>query len=676
MVEIITKDGISLDLDPSAEFEIEMENPMLSDSHIPVAFSTSILFLPTLKNKKVFGYISAMLQDPTIKKIEASIHAGGIPLFYGILEYDSIGDGNLNYTFTGRDLEEEWGEYIHELKTMTVWKGENANYHHIISNTPLGAILGIHRGQINSRHFDFPMLVNQDAMTEIEHKNNLGKSPIEPGVKYNNYWWGVFSAPITPAVRVSYILSQIFNNVSIDKEIENRINNLAILALHRSRPLCNYGLQQDENRYLVLPIADMLPECSVCDLVANILKMFCSSFFRDGQKFAIKCNKEIITKKADRIWDDKLSTVISLTKEPSYSYEFAYSNDDENSYTAETEGDGSEGSILEAVGMANVVDLAEKSKDDYVAIRENRTGDMFSGRAVEITLDSGKKTLSSIDMIYHNLGEEPSMSAEGDTFDNTVDFKCVKCIPIHHTSNEGETAYHQCPIIKLSAAGDNRPTDVMIGCLLNGQLVDKGVAFVRQGHYNGGWVAEESNEETIDELCSISPDLLYRKYHSDFAEWISKERRVVSADVALSLPEIASLRMYDKISVFNQLFLIKKISYGFSVQSDFVSSKVDLIECNTTPVNAVNGIWMNKRFSIDDGATFYIQSEHPVETDVIIACQYTSGGEEKSSILRILKGGTKSNVIYGVPNTESLTIEQKIGADRVFSYVWKGFVNQ
>lgn len=90
MIRILTDKGVSLDIDPSAEFEIEYENPMLDDSHMPVPFSTSITFLSTPVNCKVFGYLSAMMLEPSVKKLSAVIEAGGIPLFYGTLLFDSI----------------------------------------------------------------------------------------------------------------------------------------------------------------------------------------------------------------------------------------------------------------------------------------------------------------------------------------------------------------------------------------------------------------------------------------------------------------------------------------------------------------------------------------------------------------------------------------------------------
>lgn len=112
MIRILTSDGASLDLEPSAEFELEYENPMLDDSHIPVPFSTSIAFLSTPVNCKVFGYLSAMMLEPSVKKLSAVIEVGGSPLFYGTLLFDSIEEKHLNYTFAGRDIQVEWSKKL------------------------------------------------------------------------------------------------------------------------------------------------------------------------------------------------------------------------------------------------------------------------------------------------------------------------------------------------------------------------------------------------------------------------------------------------------------------------------------------------------------------------------------------------------------------------------------
>ena len=100
MVRIMTKDFTELDLTKGFEFQIEMENPMLEEDHIPSAFSTQISFPPSPVNRRVFGYTPAMFLAPNVKRLEASVWIGGVPFVSGTLVYDGIEDGCLMYTFT------------------------------------------------------------------------------------------------------------------------------------------------------------------------------------------------------------------------------------------------------------------------------------------------------------------------------------------------------------------------------------------------------------------------------------------------------------------------------------------------------------------------------------------------------------------------------------------------
>jgi len=123
MIEIITGDGTSLDLKPNEEFEVTLEQPLLSEDHIPVPYSTSISFLPTVKNRKTFGYLGAMMLAPQVLRLSVEIRCNGIPMFYGVLEYESIEDGNLNYTFSGKNIEDSYQGYIHEVDHLTNIEG-------------------------------------------------------------------------------------------------------------------------------------------------------------------------------------------------------------------------------------------------------------------------------------------------------------------------------------------------------------------------------------------------------------------------------------------------------------------------------------------------------------------------------------------------------------------------
>ena len=123
MVRILTKDYTELDLTKGFEFQIEMENPMLDEEHIPSAFSTQISFPPSPVNRKVFGYTPAMFLAPNVKRLEASVWIGGVPFVTGTLVYDGIEDGCLMYTSTEKVVELEgkiWEKSILEFDTGSI----------------------------------------------------------------------------------------------------------------------------------------------------------------------------------------------------------------------------------------------------------------------------------------------------------------------------------------------------------------------------------------------------------------------------------------------------------------------------------------------------------------------------------------------------------------------------
>ena len=119
MIEIITEDGKSLDIAPDMVFTIESENPLLSDELMPVPFSTSISFLPTRNNKTVFGYLDTMMLEPSVKTLSVTIFFSGVPIIKGSLTYDGIEDGKLNYTFSGKNVENDLSGCIYEVQGLT-----------------------------------------------------------------------------------------------------------------------------------------------------------------------------------------------------------------------------------------------------------------------------------------------------------------------------------------------------------------------------------------------------------------------------------------------------------------------------------------------------------------------------------------------------------------------------
>lgn len=69
MVDILTSTGILLDISPDAEFDLTIENPIFSDERISAPWSTDIAFLPTLRNKRAFGYMGALMSAPSVTEL-------------------------------------------------------------------------------------------------------------------------------------------------------------------------------------------------------------------------------------------------------------------------------------------------------------------------------------------------------------------------------------------------------------------------------------------------------------------------------------------------------------------------------------------------------------------------------------------------------------------------------
>ena len=651
MIEIITASGVSLDLDPTYEFEIEMENPMLDDTHIPIAYSTSIAFLPTAKNKAVFGYLAAMYREPDVKQLSVSIHAGGIPLFWGRLEYESMEDGKLNYTFAGRDLEDEWSGYIHKLSHLTT-RIIRRNNSYIQQFDQF--LKSIRDGKLDFiKDFELPMIVGEENITDVEYsKNDIGAENVSLMAKYHNYYWTPLLSVVTPAVKVASILSEAFRSISVSEKISTLYEALAILGLHRSKQLCAlYGLQQMDNYDLILDVADTLPECTVLDLVTNITRLFCASIFREGQSFVLKTNREVLADSTIIDWTNKVLDEYSLSREESSSYSFGYSNDDsENTYTTESESSGAtSGSIVDVSNMLSVIQTIENSSE-YVAVRNLATGDMYSGKKMTVTTATNSKyTLPYMDMLLHKLHKVTSDDKKENSFDNSVDFKCVRCIPVAsvYDLNPSITLHQVCPIIKFPAAEDERSSDIWIGALINNQLVNKGVYFERPSSTIHSNIGEWANSN-----LSIDPAVLYRRFHRHFAEWLAENRRVITMDVFLSLQEIADLRLYRKIMVYGQVFFIKKITHTFVANIDHIATRVELIEAPMTVSEDDKNIVNIEYWGDYKDMKFKAVSKYKVTSEVVVTVEvYDQSSESGQSAvtLTIPLNSTQSETKTGIP---------------------------
>jgi hypothetical protein len=579
MIRILTDKGVSLDIDPSAEFEIEYENPMLDDSHMPVPYSTAVALLPSATNCKALGYFPSMMLEPITKNIPVTIEVGGIPLFSGALTYDSIEDGKLNYTFSGRDMEAEWSKKIWQLDIFS-YKG--ANVGNVINDVVNGNISGV----------SAPLMVNPSSVADSVYKDDNGKTNrVDVNAKYLNCpliiadegisAYGIFAySGFTPVIDIDRILAA-FPDVWSARP---SFSPLAIVGRYPSSVL-HYKIRQidggasaaeqarpsySEGNY---NLAETLPDITMAELVNNLAKIHCAAVYYDGDKLKYVRFNDVLAASAED-WSGKISDEYSLDKEDICQYTFGFADDDSSGYGSSSL---TEATIADEVpmvaGLSKV--LAAAAAGDYTAVQEAFTGDVFSGKFIYFR---GNKVYLE-DMVFHNTKSRESEvpGSDASSFDAKSDFTPVRTIPEvlykGTPSSSYSPIYRVAPLVAQIPSDSDRDTKVYVGYVYGGQMSDSGYTLGPDGKdlFCGGPLTK------LDYPSLMSVDDLWMKYHENFATWLSSERQCVTADLNLSLFDICNFRMYRLVYFNARRWVVRKLTLTFNVNSDSVSARGEFL---------------------------------------------------------------------------------------------------
>lgn len=579
MIRILTDKGVSLDIDPSAEFEIEYENPMLDDSHMPVPYSTAVALLPSATNCKALGYFPSMMLEPIAKNIPVTIEVGGIPLFSGALTYDSIEDGKLNYTFSGRDMEAEWSKKIWQLDIFS-YKG--ANVGNVINDVVNGNISGV----------SAPLMVNPSSVADSVYKDDSGKTNrVDVNAKYLNCpliiadegisAYGIFAySGFTPVIDIDRILAA-FPDVWSARP---SFSPLAIVGRYPSSVL-HYKIRQidggasaaeqarpsySEGNY---NLAETLPDITMAELVKNLAKIHCAAVYYDGDKLKYVRFNDVVAASAED-WSGKISDEYSLDKEDICQYTFGFADDDSSGYGSSSL---TEATIADEVpmvaGLSKV--LAAAGAGDYTAVQEAFTGDVFSGKFIYFR---GNKVYLE-DMVFHNTKSRESEvpGSDASSFDAKSDFTPVRTIPEvlykGTPSSSYSPIYRVAPLVAQIPSDSDRDTKVYVGYVYGGQMSDSGYTLGPDGKdlFCGGPLTK------LDYPSLMSVDDLWMKYHENFATWLSSERQCVTADLNLSLFDICNFRTYRLVYFNARRWVVRKLTLTFNVNSDSVSARGEFL---------------------------------------------------------------------------------------------------
>lgn len=530
MTEILTSTGIFLDLSPDTEFEVTIENPMLGDDRVIEPWSTDIGFPPTATNKRAFGWIDALLLEPSVREIGATIIVYGIHLWTGTLVYDGISDGKANYTFTSRDYSAEWSKKLYQLPFL----GDEYYGLEYMQRVLAGTVDGVKAPLVVNR----ALVASHGFVGESWNSNRKYRNAVDCGEPSDGF---------IPAVTVLKILSQALGErLDIGDGLKGLFGCLAVFGTMWSK-----FLPATKSGTYSLNVFDSFPDVGLNDFIEAICRMSCSAVYSYRGRQCLIGFEEVAASSDVAVWDDRVSD------------DFEVSGIDGQGYSLSL-GDSSGTSIAGTDSVEYKVDdlssvAGQASRDEYRTVRHSRSGDVYSVKKLSSYLNS--IVLKDVEWITDRLGGRDAYETAGeDIYDSKVDLKPAVCAPIKFSDQPFDTKapYYtgMAPIIDIPGIEDSRPTSACIALLGHGQATDNGYVMTMED----GAASGKGYGEDVDLGYRLEPEWLFEHYHKSFAEWLARRRSAIKVDVDLSVYELAALKIWTKVSIHGRLYVISKIS--------------------------------------------------------------------------------------------------------------------
>lgn len=586
--------GRTLDITPGQEITFTLENPLFADDRMPVAVSTGIEFPLSPTNKAEFRFVNVMMIPPAVQKIPAAIIFEGFELFSGELQFDEFSDQTLKYTFVGADATEAFSGNIHEIACRDYGGMAMSTF---VQNARKG----------NYPDIGLPMIVRKANSAKIEYPTAAGEAECSSIDKYANYLY-TNTPYIIPAIKAAYLLEKIHPRLIFPSQVQDYLDRMAILGTYKPEAWQNdrYGIPYTtpswNNPYIGdgFNAAEALPEMTKTEFVINILKMFCATIFPEKGRYSVRTNSSILQDKTFIDWTQKVSDVYAIVAGETGSYSLEYANG-EQSYDPAKEEDFGEELAQSIYSASNYEELISKfrTSDNYVDVRVTFSGNVYSGKAVKaylywsrpsgvtggVIFNKTETSIPLIDIVFQanvNKVELSEGGGDGQNYENNIGFICTPCIPANvatliytGSTNAQVTLRAMAPVVDIPTVGGNRPSDVYIGLLIENNFFDQGNYFTRPEPYIDGGT-EMSN--TRYSIAIGGTNGLYAKFHETFAQWQVKKKDSVKADVVLSPADIAQLKLWRKIMLYNRLFLIKTMEITLSDKATVAFANAEFVE--------------------------------------------------------------------------------------------------
>lgn len=586
--------GRTLDITPGQEITLTLENPLFADDRMPVAVSTGIEFPLSPTNKVEFRFVDVMMIPPAVQKIPAAIIFEGFELFSGELQFDEFSDQTLKYTFVGADATEAFSGNIHEIACRDYGGMAMSTF---VQNARKGDYPDI----------GLPMIVRKANSAKIEYPTAAGEAECSSIDKYANHLY-TNTPYIIPAIKAAYLLEKIHPKLIFPSQIQDYLDRMAILGTYKPEAWQNdrYGIPYTtpswSNPYIGdgFNAAEALPEMTKAEFIANILKMFCATIFPEKGYYNVRSNSSILQDKTFIDWTQKVSDIYAIVAGEAGSYSLEYANGEQN-YDPAKEEEFDEELAQSIYSASNYEELISKfrTSDNYVDVRVTFSGNVYSGKAVKAYLywsrspgvmgkpifNKTETSIPLIDIVFQanvNKIELSEGGGDGQNYENNIGFICTPCIPANvatfiytGSTNAQVTLRAMAPVVDIPTVGGNRPSDVYIGLLIENNFFDQGNYFTRPEPYIDGGTEMANTRYSI---AIGGTNGLYAKFHETFAQWQVKKKDSVKADVVLSPADIAQLKLWRKIMLYNRLFLIKTMEITLSDKATVAFANAEFVE--------------------------------------------------------------------------------------------------
>ncbi len=591
--------GQILEHAPGQEICFTLDNPMFEDDRIPVPVSTAIEFPPTPNNKAVFGFVEAMMLAPRVQTLPVVIIVGGIEIFTGEMQFDEYSDGMLKYTFVGVGADKILAGKIYEVQTEVY---DDIRLSDFVQNARKGSY----------SDFSLPQIIRQPNSAKVEYQTDV-EAECSIIDKYVNYLYEPIPY-IVPVINCWRLLREIIPMAYFPTDAENVILKMGIVAPYKPEGwrseyigapvewvddrLSGSGERSGYYKISNFRPTEGLPDMSNRDFLSNLLKMFCSTLFINGDQYSIECNKDILTSTNFVDWTEKVSEVYSIVTGEESGYSLEYANENSN-YTPPKVDDLGQAEIDPSITTcATYYDMLQKfsTAEDYINIQIKNTKNIYSGKHIDahlyyeyghrgkINWHSMTTPVVTLDIVYQ-AGLEPRIvnRRNDDTklFENTIGFNCAKSVPacvatpiLLSSTDSQVTLACLSPIIDFPTVGGERPTTAYIGLVYRENMFDQGNYFLDIIPY----IVEGSEEEQPYSLALAGEGGLYEKFHRVFAEWLTKKKDAIKADIFLTPDDVVNLRLFKKVMIYNRLFLIKSIEITISDHHDIAFANAELVE--------------------------------------------------------------------------------------------------